>query len=824
MENNEKQNVNKEGKNIYTYDEAFEKSKEYFEGDEFAAKVFLDKYILRDNEDNILENSPPDMFHRIATELARIEKNKFKEPMSYEEIYSYIDGFKKIIPQGSPLYGIGNKYQYISLSNCFVCSSPLDSYASICKTDEEIVNISKRRGGVGFDISNLRPKGTSTSNAAKSSTGIIPFCERYSNTIREVGQNSRRGALILTLSIHHPEIINFVTAKKDLTKITGANISVKLTDEFLKAVERNESYEQRWPVDSKNPVTYKLVDAKEIWNTIIKSAWAVGEPGLLMWDNIIKESPADCYSDFGFKSTSVNPCSELVLSNGDSCRLLLLNLYTYVKNPFTKKSYFDFEEFYKDAQIAQRFMDDIVDLEIEHIDRIIKKVKNDPEPIEIKKDELSLWERIRKSCLKGRRTGTGITALGDTLAALGIKYGSNKSIETAEEIYKTLKLGCYRSSVDMAKELGPFEIWNHDLEKNNNFLLRIKENDKKLWNDMKKYGRRNIGILTSSPSGSVSILAKTSSGIEPVFQLSYKRRKKINPNDKNVRIDFKDQNGDCWQEFEIYHPKLKEWIKITGETDITKSPWYGCCAEEINWKNRVELQARANKHVDHSISSTVNLPEDVKVEEVAKIYETAWKSGCKGITVYRKNSRSGVLIDTKDNKPHILYTTSPKRPKSLPCDIYHVSVKGEEYFVIIGFLNGNEPYEVFAGKNSNISKNLKKAQIRKAKRGQYELCDIIDEKIILHDNISQYIDEEQEAITRLLSAGLRHGCSIDFIVHSLEKTRGDLMGFAKAICRILKKYVKDGATVKGEECPECGSKLFRIEGCISCQSCGWTKC
>ncbi|HUS51762.1 MAG TPA: adenosylcobalamin-dependent ribonucleoside-diphosphate reductase [Candidatus Paceibacterota bacterium] len=809
----------------FSYNDAFQKSKEYFKGDELAAKVFLDKYALRDSDQELVEDTPEMMIQRIATEFCRIEKNKYKIPMTYEEIYSYLDGFKKIIPQGSVLSGVGNPYQYISISNCFVVDSPVDSYSGICKADEQIVQISKRRGGVGLDISNLRPNGTSTTNAARTSTGIIPFMERFSNSIREVGQSGRRGALLVSLSVHHPEVVEFAESKKDTTKITGANISIRLTDEFLNAVKKGKEYEQRFPVELKEgeePLFSKKVDAREVWMKIIQNARDTAEPGLLFWDNIIKESPADCYSKFGYKTLSTNPCSELPLSPLDSCRLLVLNLYYYVKNKYTKESYFDFVEFYKDAQVAQRFMDNIVDIEVECIEKIIKKIKKDPESLEIKRTELDLWKGTKETCEKGRRTGTGITALGDTLAALGIKYGTEKSIEVTDKIYKTLKLGCYRGSVKLSKELGAFSCWDHELEKDNPFLLRIKKEDPKLWEDMKKYGRRNISLLTTAPAGSISILARTSSGIEPVYQLIYTRKKKVNLNDQNVRVDEVDKIGDCWQYFDVKHPKLEEWTEITGETDISKSPWAGCCAEDINWKNRVKLQAAANKSVDHSISSTINLPEDVTIETVAEIYETAWKEGVKGITVYRKNSRSGVLVDKKGGL--IEKTSAPKRPKLMPCEIFHTSVKGEIYFVLIGLLDNKDPYEIFAGKNGQISRNLRNAIIKKIKRGKYSLCDANDPSNVLHEDISKYISEDQEAITRLVSSNLRHGCDVSFIVHQLEKTQGDLQSFSKAISRVLKKYIEDGSRVHGEECPECGSQLIRQSGCIQCGNCGWSRC
>ncbi len=807
----------------YEYSKALKLSVKYFGGEEISAKVFLDKYALKDQNNNLLEATPDEMFHRIATELHRVEKKKYKKPLSYEEILEYLRDFKRVIPQGSPMSGIGNPYQYVTISNCYVIPSPSDSYGGICMEDEHVVQISKRRGGVGTDISNLRPNGSVTTNAARSSTGIVPFMERFSNSIREVGQSGRRGALMLTLSIHHPEVLDFAKVKRDLGKVTGANLSIRLSDEFLEAVKKGSKYEQRFPVDSKKPKISNIVDAREVWMQIIENAHATAEPGLLFWDRIISESPADCYSEFGYATTSTNPCGELPLCPYDSCRLLLLNLFGYVKNPFTKEAYFDYDAFIADAKIAQRFMDDLVDIELEMIDRIIKKVRDDPEPIEIKRNELDLWKNMKRACGRARRTGTGITALGDTLAALDINYGSTKSIYVTEEIYKTLKLACYRSSVDMAKELGPFEVWDSKLEKKNPFLLRIKEEDPELYADMNKYGRRNIACLTTAPAGSVSILTQTTSGIEPLYQISYKRRKKVNVNDGDTRIDFIDANGDKWQEFEIFHPKVKMWMDITGETDVTKSPWHGCCADDLNWLNRVKLQAAANRHVDHSISSTLNLPEDVTVEEVAKIYEAAWKEGCKGLTVYRKNCRTGVLVDNtaEEKKMVITKTQAPKRPKILPADIYHTVSKGELYFVMVGVL-GNDPYEVFAGKNGNIKKTIKNGMIKKLSRGKYAL--LAENGEVIQEDISKHIDEDQEAITRLISSNLRHGCDVSFVVHQLEKVKGDLLSYSKAISRVLKKYIPADTRVHGETCKECGADLVRVEGCISCKSCGWSRC
>jgi len=811
----------------YSYNEAFQASVDYFSGDELAAKVFVDKYALRNEEQEFLELTPTDMHWRIAKELHRIEEKKFKKPLSLDEIFSYLDRFKRLVPQGGPMSGIGNPYQCMTLSNCYVIGTDpaCDSYGGICRVDEQLVQISKRRGGVGLDISHIRPAGSATKNAARTSTGIVPFMERYSNSIREVGQSGRRGALLISLSVHHPEVIDFATVKHDLTKVTGANISIKLTDEFLNAVENDEEYEQRWPVDSSEPKISKKVRARDVWDKIIASARNMAEPGLLFWDNIIRESPADSYAKFGFRTISTNPCSELTLSILDSCRLFLANLFGYVIHPFTKDAYFDFDLFYKEAQILQRFMDDMIDLEIECIDKIIKKIKTDPEPDDVKRSELDLWKQIRKACTDGRRTGSGITALADTMAACGIKYGSDESIEFTGKVYKTLKLGCYRSSVDMAKELGAFPVWDYELEKDCAFLKRIEEEDPQLYKDMKKYGRRNIALLTTPPAGSVSIETQTSSGIEPVFMLSYTRRKKGNPNDKNVRVDFVDQNGDCWQEFEVYHPKLKMWMEITGKKDLEKSPYYGCCAEEINWVQRVKLQAAAQKHVDHSISSTINLPEDVTTEQVAEIYTAAWKSGCKGITVYRKNCRTGVLVDKNSlNKrgEKIQKTTAPSRPKLLPADVHHIKVKGEEYFVLVGMLN-HEPYEIFSGKNGFIGKNVTGGTLLKVKRGHYRL-EAEDDNVIM-DDISNYCTDEEEALTRLASISLRHGADVNFIVHQLEKVKGDMYGFAKSMVRVLKKYIKDGEKVAGEKCGSCSAEsLQRREGCVICMNCGWSKC
>lgn len=719
--------------------------------------------------------------------------------------------------------------------NCFVIET-YDSYAGICKTDEWISQISKRRGGTGTDISPLRPKNMSVKNAAKTTTGAVSFMHRFSHTLREVGQHGRRGAGMLSISCKHPEVMDFATVKNDGISVTGANISIRMFDDFFQALENNEDYELKWPVDSDNPKYAEKVSAKKIWDTIIHSAWYRAEPGLLFWDRFIQESPADCYSDVGFRTISTNPCGELPLCFADSCRLLAIVLFSCVKNAFKQDAYFDYNELYQTAQIAQRIMDDIVDLELEAVDKIIAKIESDPEPEHVKANELWLWKQIKEKCNNGRRTGLGITSLGDVIAALGIIYGSEESIKVVEKIYQVLKMGAYRSSVNMAKELGAFPVWDYEKEKNCPFLLRIKndivdelaDTGAAIYNDMQKYGRRNIALLTTAPTGTVSMLAQldeglhgSTSGIEPLFSMGYTRRKKGNPGDKDFRSDFVDKSGDHWMHFEVNHPGIEMWKRVTGETDAKNSPYYKSCANDIDWVQRVKLQAAAQKHVDHSISSTINLPNDVTEEKVGEIYLTAWKAGCKGMTVYRDGCRDGVLIDKIEEKGGgIVPTNAPKRPKELPCDVYHISVKGSPYFVLVGLLEGR-PYEIFAGKNGCVNKNVKTGTIIKKYRKQY--------KAVFNDEselapLSVFATDEEEVVTRLISTALRHGSSIQFLVHQLEKTKGGLDSFAKSIIRALKKYIPDGDEVSGEECEECGAKLIREEGCRKCASCGWSKC
>lgn len=808
-----------------SYAEALSQSIEYFANDELAAKVFVDKYALRDNDQNLLETTPTQMHWRLAHEFARIEKKKFKTPYSAETLFGLFDRFKYIVPQGSPMFGIGNNHQIVSLSNCYVTESPYDSYGGILKVDQEMAQISKRRGGVGTDISNIRPAGAVAHNAARTSTGIVPFLRRYSNTIREVGQAGRRGALMVTISVHHPEVMTFATIKNDDTEVTGANISIRLTDEFLTAVQNNTNYELRWPVDSKSPIISNQINARSVWNTIVHSAWLRAEPGLLFWDNIVNNNAVDCYAKFGFKTISTNPCSELPLCAYDSCRLLVLNLYSYVGDPFSDTPFFDWALFHSHVEIAQRLMDDMIDLELEKVGQIITKIKSDPEPTTVKAAELLLWEQIKEKCELGRRTGTGVTAVGDMLAALNIKYGSPTSVAFIKSVFLHMKLASFRSSVDMAKEIGAFPIWDWSLEKDSAFLLQIKQEDPALYASMAKYGRRNIANLTIAPTGSLSLQTQTTSGIEPLFKLEpYIRKKKVNPNDKAARVDSIDQQGDSWQHFEVYHPKVKTWMAVTGETDINKSPWAGCCAEDIDWVARVQLQATAQEHIDHAISSTLNLPEDVTEDKVAAIYEAAWKAGCKGITVYRKNCRTGVMVDKDLGKKVVVKPSADgyiKRPKTLKAEVYHYKVKTNDYFVIIGLDVTNEPYEVFAGKNGFLPRSVSDGYVEKIKRGCYRLL-TKDETVI--DSISEHCEEDEEALTRLVSTSLRHKVGIEYVVTQLGKVKGNMTCLAKAISRALKKHVKDGTCCKGVTCSCGGSNVVFENGCNICKDCGNSKC
>lgn len=816
----------------YSFEEAFQASIKYFNGDNLAADVFLNKYALRNEDGELLEKTPDDMHKRIAKEFARIEAKKFKEPMSEAFIYDLIKEFKYIVPQGSPMYGIGNTFREISLSNCFVVDSPKDNYSSIIDTDKQIANISKRRGGVGVNLDNLRPTGSKVNNAARTSTGITSWMERYSNTIREVGQNGRRGALMETISIRHPDSVNldegsvdFCSVKQDKTKVTGANVSIKIDDEFMNKVVAKEKYTQRWPINAEKPVITKQIDAEKAWNKIIDCAHNSAEPGILFWDNVLKYGVADIYEKY--RSEAVNPCAELTLCSLDSCRLLLLNTFSFVENPFTKDAYFDVKTFYQYSQYAQRLMDDLVDLEAECIERILVKIRKQYNDGDIElRDEIKMWEKILDLNCNGRRTGTGVTAIGDCLAALNIKYGSEESISIVGEIYKCLKLGCYRSSIDMAKELGTFDVWNPELEKGNPFIEQIKDDRIHLWDscmvdgrfiydEMMKVGRRNVALLTTAPTGSVSILTQTTGGIEPLFMTGYKRRKKINPNDDNVKVDFVDQNGDSWQEFMVYHEKVRLWMQITGETDITKSPWYGACANDINWVNRVKFQGAAQKHVCHGISSTINLPNDVTKEKVSEIYIQAWKSKLKGITVYRDGCRTGVLVS--DKKTEISSQDAVKRPKELDCDIYHYNGMG----VVVGLLEGL-PYEVFLINDFKPTKQQKSGKISRIKQKHYRLT---SEDEVLLDNAEEHCSKEQEAMARLTSLSLRHNVELDYVITQISKVKGDMFDSCRAIAKALKRYLKDGSKIKSESCQSCGGKnIVHLEGCLTCADCGISKC
>ncbi|MCD6435587.1 MAG: adenosylcobalamin-dependent ribonucleoside-diphosphate reductase [Clostridiales bacterium] len=811
----------------YKYEDALEESKKYFNGEELPAKVFIDKYALKDKEGNLLEETPLKMHRRLAKEFARIEK-KYINPMSEDEIFNLIDKFKYIIPQGSPMSAIGNPYHIQSSGNCFSIKPPEDSYGGIFYTDQQLGQLMKRRCGVGLNLSKLRPKGHSVRNAARTTDGISVFMERFSNTCREVAQNGRRGAEIQLLNIHHPEIKTFITIKKDRKKVTGSNISVQVTDDFMNAVIKDEEFELKWPVDSENPEISQIVQAKEIWDLFIESSWESAEPGLLFWTTVLNNSASNCYGkiDERFYDTACNPCGEIVMGT-DSCRLLAINLYSFVENKFISQAYFNFEKFSNYVQKAQRLMDDMVDLEIELINKILNKIQSDPEPDNIKQIEKETWEELLDVCEKGRRTGLGITGLADALASLNIRYGSKKSINKTEEIYKSLEINAYKSTCILAKERGSFPIFSFKIEKDNDFINKVINEDPELKLLYKKHGRRNVALTTTPPAGSIAIEAQVSSGIEPVFSVKNIRRKKIHEGDEYSNIDFIDDMGDKWQEFTVYHKGFNDWKEITGKTKIEDSPYYKGTAQDVDWEASVDIQAAAQKWICHSISKTCNLPKEATKELVEKIYIRAWKKKCKGFTIYRDGCRTGVLIDDTKQKQEeknniIIKTNSPKRDKEMIGDLHHVSVKGEKYFVLVGILNSHEPYEIFAG-HKDISSLPKQVIIKKKKRNTYCLVDI-NTKDVLFDDISKNINDEEEALTRMISLGLRHGADINFVTHQLEKTNGDMLGFSKAISRVLKKYIKEGSMVHGESCPECKGELNRQEGCISCSNCGFSKC
>ena len=836
----------------YSRNEVFKKSLEYFKGDTLAADVWINKYSLKDSDGNIYELTPNDMHNRIASELHRIE-NKYPNPLPKEKIFDLIKDFKYIIPQGSPMAGIGNNLQTTSLSNCFVIGNYSDSYGGIMLTDQEQAQLMKRRGGVGHDLSHIRPKGSPVKNSALTSTGVVPFMERFSNTTREVAQDGRRGALMLTISVKHPDAEDFIDAKMEKGKVTGANVSVKLTDEFMECVRDKKPYIQQFPVDSDNPIFTKEIDANKLWNKIVHNAWKSAEPGLMFWDTISREAIPDCYSEYGFKTISTNPCGEIPLNQYDSCRLLAMNLYTYVENPFTDEAKFNWELFEEHAIYAQRFMDDIVDLEIEKVDKILEKIKNDPEPEYIKIIETELWEKIKEKAIQGRRTGLGITSEGDMLAALGITYGTEESIEFSTKVHKTLAVSAYKSSIIMAKERGSFQVFDFNKEKDNPFVQRVmNELSDDYINMWKESGRRNIALLTIAPTGSVSIMTQTTSGIEPVFLPVYTRRRKINPNDKNAKISFVDEVGDSWEEYNVFHPKFKVWAKLKGynvddlekakpteiEKIVKESPYYKATSNDVDWVSKVKLQGSVQKWVDHSISVTVNLPSEVSEEIVGKVYQTGWESGCKGITVYRDGSRTGVLITNKEKKANVFTENhAPKRPDLLVCDVYRFQNKGEKWIGFMGLLD-NRPYEIFTGlqESVNIPNSITSGHILKIKNAETDGKSRYDFIYIDKDGykqefrgLSRAFNREYWNTGRLISGILRHGMPIPNVLQLLDKLSFDnddaISSWKSGVKRTLKKYIKEGTIVKGEECENCGStNIVYKEGCMTCMDCQTSKC
>ena len=813
------------------YREAIAASTDYFGGDELAANVFVTKYALTDKAGNVIEQTPDDMHRRLAAEFARIEA-KYPSPLIEEEIYELFRDFKYVIPQGSPMSGIGNSHQIQSISNCFVIESPHDSYGGILKTDQELVQIAKRRGGVGFDISSLRPQGRVTANCARTTDGIEVFMDRFSNSCREVAQNGRRGALMLTISVHHPQIVDFIKIKRDLTRVTGANISVRLSDEFMYAVQQEKDVELRFPVDSDNPEVSEWVDAKTLWDEIIESAHACAEPGLLFWDNAINSTPSDIYEKEGFGSKSTNPCGEIILSPYDSCRLMVINLLPFVLQPYTAYAEFDYEKMGDVVQKAQRLMDDMIDLEIEQVEKILTKIDSDPEPDEVKQIEKDLWLNIGTMARLGRRTGLGVTGVGDTLAALGIRYGSADAIGAVEKFYKTLALNAYRSSCVMAKERGAFEVHDHAREHGHKFLERIWDAAPDIREMSKKYGRRNIALTTTAPAGSISTLTQTTSGIEPAYLLKYTRRKKLTENDVDGRVDFVDDSGDRWQEFEVYHHGFKKWMDASGLTDIEDSPYHQATSNDIDWVNKVKIQAAAQKWICHAISNTTNLPADATVDTVKDVYMTGWKLGCKGVTVYRDGCRAGVLVANKKGIAFKVHE-APNRPDELICHIHHANIKGEAWTILVGLMDGR-PYEVMGGLQNylEIPKRYKNGQIikhhYKTKNSRYDLMiGKNGDELIVKDLVAVFDNPNHAGFTRTISLALRHGASINYVVEQLQKDKdADLFSFSKVIARVLKNYIQDGTKPAKPACPNCGAEdsLRYQEGCVSCTACGYSKC
>ena len=837
----------------YTQDEAFKASLEYFGGDELAARVWVNKYALKDSFGNIYEKSPEEMHWRIANEVARIE-SKYENPMSAEEIFDLLDKFRYVVPSGSPMTGIGNDFQVASLSNCFVIGmdGKADSYGAIIRIDEEQVQLMKRRGGVGHDLSHIRPKGSPVKNSALTSTGLVPFMERYSNSTREVAQDGRRGALMLSVSIKHPDAEAFIDAKMTEGKVTGANVSVKIDDDFMRAVTTATPYRQQYPINSDEPLYTKEVDAAKLWEKIIHNAWKSAEPGVLFWDTIKRESIPDCYADLGFETVSTNPCGEIPLCPYDSCRLIAINLFSYVVNPFTPEAYFNYELFKKHAGMTQRIMDDIIDLELEKIDTIMQKIESDPESEEVKGAERRLWEKIYRKSSMGRRTGVGITAEGDMLAAMGLRYGTDEATAFAEEIHKTLAVAVYSSSVNLAKERGAFEVYDTAREAANPFINRLKEACPSLYEDMKQYGRRNIACLTIAPTGTVSIMTQTTSGIEPVFMPVYKRRRKVNPNDTNVHVDFTDENGDSFEEYIVYHHKFVEWMRSCGidtakrysqvEIDniVARSPYNKATSNDIDWVAKVQMQGRIQKWVDHSISVTINLPNNVDEKLVNELYVTAWKCGCKGCTVYRDGSRAGVLVSTdskkekKENEEMKPFITEV-RPTILEADVVRFQNNKEKWVAFIGLLNG-EPYEIFTGQQDDedgipLPKNVTHGIIIKhtnedgTKRYDFQFENKIGYKTTI-EGLSERFNPEFWNYAKLISGVLRYKMPIEQVIKlisSLQLASDNINTWKNGVERALKRYIKDG-TSTAEKCPNCKQQLIFEEGCLHCPGCGYSKC
>ena len=840
----------------YTFDEAFKASLDYFTGDELAAKVWVNKYALKDAFGNIYEESPNDMHHRLASEIARVEK-KYPNPLSEQELFDLFDHFRYIVPQGSPMTGIGNDYQIASLSNCFVIGldGQADSYGAIIRIDEEQVQLMKRRGGVGHDLSHIRPKGSPVKNSALTSTGLVPFMERYSNSTREVAQDGRRGALMLSVSIKHPDSEAFIDAKMTEGKVTGANVSVKIDDDFMNAAVNGGTYKQQYPIDSDSPVYVKDIDASGLWKKIIHNAWKSAEPGVLFWDTILRESVPDCYADLGFRTVSTNPCGEIPLCPYDSCRLLAINLYSYVVNPFTPDAYFDYDLFKKHVGLAQRIMDDIIDLESEKIEMILAKIDSDPESMEVRQTERHLWEKIQRKTLQGRRTGVGITAEGDMIAALGLRYGTEEATDCAELIQKTLALAAYRSSVMLAKERGAFEIFDAKREEKNPFINRLREADPALYEDMLKYGRRNIACLTIAPTGTTSLMTQTTSGIEPVFLPVYKRRRKVNPNDSEARVDFVDETGDAFEEYIVFHHKFVTWMQANGysaskkytqeevEELVAKSPYYKATSNDVDWLQKVRMQGRIQKWVDHSISVTINLPNDVSEELVDSLYVEAWRCGCKGCTVYRDGSRSGVLIATDKKKkkedcncmqPPVIVST---RPRELDADVVKFQNNREKWIAFVGLLNGR-PYEIFTGLADDdegimLPKNVSKGTIIKSydedgnKHYDFQFKNKRGYKMTI-EGLDGKFNPEYWNYAKLISGVLRYGMPIDQViklVQGMELNSESINTWQNGVERALKKYLPNGMEAKGQKCPNCGLEtLIYQEGCLICTNCGASKC